>query len=126
MKLVRIDREGAHLGRRDHDPCLVPTLVQFRFHAQPGGRLRVPDQCHERFKGHEGAAPPVFREVTEEPVLNLVPLARARWKVGDVNRQPEVVGQALETGLPRARPIAVASARIGRNPADSDVGLGSD
>jgi len=39
MKLVRIDREGAHLGRRDHDPCLVPTLVQFRFHAQPGRAL---------------------------------------------------------------------------------------
>ena len=80
MKVVRIDREGAHFGRRDDGPGLVPTPVQFRLHAEARRGLRVADQFHERFKRHERAAPRVLREVAEESVLDLVPLARAGGK----------------------------------------------
>src|SRR5262245_35093851 len=109
MKRMRIDREGTHFSRRDHHAGLVPPLVQFGLYAKARGCMRVADQFHERFEGQEGAPPPILREVTEEPMLDSVPLACAGRKVRHVNRELKLVGQTLESGLPRPRPIAIAA-----------------
>ena len=41
----------------------------------------LPDQVHHHLPTHQRPAPPVLRDVTEHPVLDLVPLARPRRKV---------------------------------------------
>jgi hypothetical protein len=48
-------------------------------------------------------------------MLDLVLLARARREIRDVNPEAQVIGQLLQLLLPRARAIAVAAARIGRD-----------
>ena len=108
-----MQRDGAHLGRGDLDAGPIPALVQLRAHPQPGRGAGVADQIDDRFERPEGASSPVGGDVTEEPMLDLVPLARARWEVTHGDAQCEGVSQALQFGLPRPRAIAIAAASIG-------------
>jgi hypothetical protein len=57
----------------------------------------VADQVNHGLNGSEGTASPVLRDVAEEAMLDLVPFAGARWEVRDVDRQGQVVGQALQS-----------------------------
>ena len=59
------------------------------------------------------AAAPVLRDVTEEPMLDLVPLARARWEVRDVDAQARSLARRCSAVFQPARAIAVAAASIG-------------
>src|SRR5512142_2134659 len=52
--------------------------------------------------------PPAHRDVREQPVLDLVPLARARREVADGDLQARLVGEALEFHLPEPDPIPIA------------------
>src|SRR5437879_6442929 len=115
MKHMGMQREVAHFGAGDHTARRVPSLVQLRLHPQAGRGARVADQIDHGLKGAERTASPVFRDVAEEAMLDLVPLAGARWEVRDVDDQTQVVGEALHFLLPGARPIPVAAARIGRD-----------
>jgi hypothetical protein len=40
------------------------------------------DEFDDDFSTYEWLSPPVRRDVTEHPVLDLVPFASARWVVG--------------------------------------------
>src|SRR6266850_4986992 len=113
MKVVTMQCDVAHLSRGDLDAGTVSAFVQLRANAQSRRRAGVADQVDDRFEGPERAAPPVRGDVTEEPMLDLVPLARAGWEVTHGDAQVERVGQVLQLGLPRPRPIAVAAARVG-------------
>src|SRR5271169_178644 len=46
-------------------------------------------------------------------MLHLVPLARARWEMADRQRQPGLVGQALQLPFPQPQAPAVAATAIG-------------
>src|SRR4051812_33284428 len=46
-------------------------------------------------------------------MLDPVPLAGARWQVGHRDRQPGLVGEALQLALPQPDPHAVAAAAVG-------------
>ena len=105
--------EVAHLRLGDDEAGLIASLIELGLDAQPGGRAGVADQLDEGLEGAERTPAPVLRDVAEEPVLDLVPLARARREVRDVDAEAQVVGQALQRGLPAARPIAVAAAGVG-------------
>src|SRR5215207_9936448 len=109
MKAMGMQCESLHLGRGDGDARRVATLVQFRSDAQPGGRTRATDQGDHRLEGAEGPPAPVLRDVTEQPVLDLVPFAGARRKVRHMNAQAEIGGEALQTVLPGSRPVAIAT-----------------
>ena len=113
MKGVRVQGEVAHLGLGDDDAGFIASLIELGLEAQPGGRAGVPDEFDEGFEGAERTPAPVLRDVAEESVLDLVPLARARWEMRDVDGEAQVVGQALQGGLPAARPIAIAATGIG-------------
>src|SRR5829696_10165967 len=113
MKGVRVQGEVAHLGRGDDDAGFIASLIELGVDAQPAGRTRVSDEFDEGLEGPERTPAPVLRDVAEESVLDLVPLARARWEVRDVDGDAQVVGQTLQGGLPAARPIPVAAAGIG-------------
>jgi hypothetical protein len=59
-----------------------------------------------RLKGTERTTAPILIDVTEEAMLDLVPLAGAGREVRDVDPETQVVGQPLQLLLPRARAIA--------------------
>ena len=114
MKRMRVKRQILHLRSGDDAAGWISSLVQFGLHAQAGRRAGVADQVDHGLKGAEGTAAPVLRDVTKQAMLDLVPLAGARWEVRDMDRQAQVVGPALEFLLPRPRAIAIAAPRIGR------------
>jgi hypothetical protein len=68
-----IERERVHLSPR-HDETSPGTDAcrVFAFTRRP---VAVADQFDQGLKSHEGAAAPIFGEVAEEPVLDLVPFA---------------------------------------------------
>ena len=82
-------RAGARRGRAsqlgDDEAGLIASLIELGLDAQPRGRAGVADQVDEGFEGAERTAPPVLRDVAEEPMLDLVPFAGARREVRDVN-----------------------------------------
>ena len=51
--------------------------------------------------------------VAEHPMLDLVPLAGARWEMTYVNREPQVRRQILQRHLPQSTAAAVAASSIG-------------
>ena len=110
-----MQRQTSHLGRGHDQAGLVAPFIKLGLDAQAGGRARMADEVDDRLEGAERTAAPVFGDVAEEPVFNLVPLARARREMRDMDAQAEVVGQLLQGGLPPARAIAVAAAGIGRD-----------
>src|SRR4051812_21031056 len=113
MKDVWVQGELAHFGLGDDDTGLIASLIELGLDAQAGGRTRVADQFDQRLEAVERTPAPVLRDVAEEAVVDLVPLARAGWEVRDMDTEAQVVGQALQRGLPAARPIAVAAAGVG-------------
>ncbi len=48
-------------------------------------------------------------------MLDLVPLARSRWEMADVDGSSDLISQLLKLGLPHARAIAVAATGVGRD-----------
>src|SRR5262249_29655913 len=71
------------------------------------------DEVHNNFIGFQGLALPVPRDVAEQPVFDLIPLAGPGWEMADFDRQPGLVAQPLQFGLPKAIPTAVAAATVG-------------
>jgi hypothetical protein len=113
VKSVRVQGEVAHLGLGDHEAGLIASLIELGFDAQPGSRSGVADQLDEGLEGAERTPPPVLRDMAEESMLDLVPFARARWEMRDVDGDAQVVGEPLQRGLPAARPIPVAATGVG-------------
>src|SRR3954466_15009224 len=110
MKQVGMKGQAAHLRARDHHAGRVPPLVQLGLDAQSGGGARVPNQGDDSLEGAERTAAPVLRDVAEEPMLDLVPLAGARREMRDVNTQREIIGEALQAVLPGAGPVPITAA----------------
>ncbi len=81
MKDVRVQGEVAHLSLGDDEAGLIASLIELGPDAQTRGRARVADQLDEGLEGAQRTAAPVLRDVTEEPVLDLVPRTRARREV---------------------------------------------
>jgi len=60
-------------------------------------------------------ASPILADLTEQPVLDGIPLRSAGRIVADVNCNPCLIGELLQAKFPSAVSIAVASAAIGEN-----------
>src|SRR5215203_6154654 len=97
-----------HLGTRHDHTRPVPSLVQSGSDPQAGDGARVADEGHHRLERAQRSTAPVLRDVAEEAMLNLVPFARPRWKVRDMDRQLQIVGEALQASLPGAATIPIA------------------
>ena len=63
--------------------------------------------------GEQRLAAPVLRDEGEQAMLDAVPFAGSGRVVGDGDRQPGVIGEALQFAFPQANPRAVAAAAIG-------------
>src|SRR2546426_2012778 len=113
MERMWMERQAVHLRGGNDDAGRVAALVQLGLDAQARCGAGVANQVDNRFKRAERTASPVLGDVTEEAVLYLVPLAGAGREMRDVDPQAQVVGQALQFFLPRARAVPIAAARIG-------------
>ena len=54
------------------------------------------DQIDHYLPTHQGATPPVLRDVAKHPVLDFVPFAGPRRQVTYRNPQPDIIGQLLQ------------------------------
>jgi hypothetical protein len=79
MKDIASDVEALHLGIADLDSLLIGARVERAFNFQTGLGGRRADQLNHGEAVGERLAAPVLRDVTEQPVLDLVPL-RCSWR----------------------------------------------
>ena len=84
------------LGIGDGDPTRVLAGVELRPDAESGPTVRRANQAHDRGQVDERCTAPIHVDVRERPMLDLVPLARARRKVTDRDRQARPIGETLQ------------------------------
>jgi hypothetical protein len=108
--IVRHLEAGLHL-----EAGFVGILVQLGTNVEPGFGGRAADQIDHDLAADQGTPAPVVGDVAEHAMFDLVPLAGSGWKVTDLDRDVDFVGQPLQLAFPQADPISVAAATIRRN-----------
>jgi len=76
---VAFDREGGHFGVADSDPGRIGAVVEFGVDFQPGPGGGRADEVDDDLVAGQRSAGPVHRDMGEDPMFDLVPLAGARW-----------------------------------------------
>src|SRR3990170_776267 len=100
MKLCWNKSHLAQLGVSDFYARLILLGIESGLHAQARRGACAGDQRHDHLVTGQWLAPPVARDVTEKPMLDLVPFARAWREVANAQRQSRPLGQALQRYLP--------------------------
>src|ERR1700754_4977254 len=113
VELVSLDVQRTEFLGRDLLAGWIAATIEPRADDETASVGGVADQVDDGLVGPQGTTAPVDRDEREQPVLDLVPLAGARRKVADVDREVEFIGELLKLGLPHARAVAVAAAGIG-------------
>src|SRR5215210_3256947 len=107
------EANGCQLRIGYGDTGRVGPAVEFRADVQAGAAVGRADQADDGREIDERGAPPVHRDMREQAMLDLVPLARARREVTHRYGEPRPIGELLELPLPQAQPHAVTAAGIG-------------
>ena len=115
VELVPLERNTLHLLRRYRLARRVIVGVQLGTDRQTATRRRVANQVHHHLQAHQRPTSPVLRDVTEHPVLDLVPLARARWKMAHRDPKPRLVRQLLQLPLPQAVAAPIGTPAVSRD-----------
>src|SRR3954451_20400058 len=84
-----------HLGA-----LLVEVMVEPTLDGEPGLRGRAGDQLDDDLMCEQRLAAPVLSDEREQSMLDAVPLASPGRQVSDGDRQPGLVGECLQFGLP--------------------------
>ena len=100
MKLVFGYIEGFHLAFGNDDADRVSARVEHGFYLEALNGCRCTDELDNRLIGRQWSTSPVLRDEGKEAVLDLVPLTGAWREVADMDRESELVGQALQLLLP--------------------------
>jgi len=101
MEFVLSERDLIQFIRRNFDAALIPFLVETDFDGEAGLRPRGCNQVHDALIVRQGTAAPIYADVREKPMLNLVPLARSRRKVAHRYPQLFLIGQLLQFSFPQ-------------------------
>ena len=115
MKLVPVDVDGFQFCVRDLDAGRIVLLVEPCMNFQPCFRFGGSNQADDDLQALERNTLPVSSDVAEQTMLDLVPLARARWVVTHLDHEAGGVRQVLEFQPPQPRPWAIASAAVGHD-----------
>ena len=113
MEAVSQKIERLHFGVGDLFSKGVFAAVESRSDDKACSRRRRTDEAHHGLERAEWSSSPVDRDEREETMFDLVPLARAWWKVAHAHGDAVLVSERLKLGLPDARPRSVASAGVG-------------
>ena len=100
VKAMPLEAYRRQLRIGDGDATRVLAAVEFRPNAESGPTVRRANEAHDRGQVDEWGAAPIHRDVREQPMLDLVPLARTRRKVTDRDHQARPIGQTLQFPLP--------------------------
>jgi len=95
MECIAGDVERGHFGVADFDAFGVGVFVEFATDGETGFRRRRRDQFDDRRSTGQGTPPPVLRDVTEQAMLDLVPLCAAETCEGRSN-DPEIIWRLIE------------------------------
>src|SRR5262249_15577767 len=91
----------------NHDDDGVETYLHQPVCSKPG-----PYTSGGVLANTQRSATPVLSDVGKHPVLDLVPLARARRVVAKVDLELGIVSEALKLGLPEPNPWAVRASSV--------------
>ena len=94
------DAEFFQIIVADLYPCFVFIRVQRGLNNETGLRSCARDEIQDDLVGRKWSASPVLGNATEQPMLNLVPLAGSRWKMTDfVTVQPNSVAPCVSPAM---------------------------
>jgi len=113
MELVASDFEGLHRRLNDFDAFLVGARVEHAFNLEAGLGRRCADQLDYGEAISERPAPPVLRDVAEQPMRDLVPLRCCGRIVVDADHEPGLVRQLLQFELPETHTRTIRAAAVG-------------
>ena len=110
---VPLEMELLHGLLRDFDPSWIRVLIQLAYNCQPRRGRRGRNEVHNYLVTHERLPAPVLADEGEQPMLDLVPLARPWREVGHGDLQPRLIREPLEFQFPQthARPITPPAIR---------------
>src|SRR5215207_2747199 len=107
--------ERVHCGIADLLAERVVAWLEHSLHGQAAGGRRATDEREQRVPCAERHPGPVAADLTEQAMLDRVPLRTPRRVVADGHRQAEAIADAdLQALLPGAGLIAVAAASVGQ------------
>jgi hypothetical protein len=111
-----LELQRFHHGVGDPLANLIAARQQTGGNLQPCPGSCVPDIAEQDLESTQGLASPIEADLTEQAMLNRVPLRAARRVMADRHRQAEPVTQlALQLLFPQARVTAIAAACIGQD-----------
>src|SRR5262245_61089830 len=115
MEVTSCDRERLHLCVGDLSSGRVALLIRDGADLQTRLCRGIRYQADDGLQRRQRIATPVQGELGEESVLDLVPLARPRRQVANVNCQPGAVRQRLQLSLPQPVAYTVTAATVRRD-----------
>src|SRR5438046_10146717 len=107
MESVALEVESCHLPLGHLDALWIGVGVEFTADGQAGLGRGTGDHVDYGEAAGERRCAPVLRDVTEEAVLDLVPLRGAGRIMADLEKQAGLVGEPLQLNSPRAQTRAV-------------------
>src|SRR3954470_4090427 len=112
MKLGPSEVDLSQLLVRNFFTCRIFSVIHGRLDSQSFAGRRCFDQIDDDFVTDERLPSPVLGYEGEEPMLNLIPFARARRQMADLNWKPQLFREFLQFHFPETNAAAVASSAI--------------
>ena len=116
VKLRTSQEQTVHFGVRHLHAKGYSRVSSLAFTRSPVVVRTLPNELHDRLVIDQRTAAPVFGDMAEQPMLDLVPFRRSRWKMRHADGKTGAVREALQLEFPEARAGAVAAACTPQEP----------
>ena len=115
MELGRHEVDCPQVLLAYRDTGRIAVVVEFGSDREAGIRGGIANQVNDDFMVDQRPTAPIFRNVAEHPMFDLVPFVGAGRKVTHVDRHARLVRELLQFHLPKPIAAGVAPAPIGRD-----------
>jgi hypothetical protein len=115
VEICVFDGEGCHFRVADAEVFFVGARIKFGVDAQVCFGRAGADQFNDRLVTAQGFAASVFCYLTEHPVFDFIPFARAWREVAYRHAQAALVGPLLEAFFPQPSARTVGASAVGHN-----------
>src|SRR5579864_5854582 len=109
---MALEIDLGHLWVRGGGSLRIGALVNLRPDPESGGRSGRSNEADDGGEAHQRFGTPVHRNVREQAVLDLVPLAGSRREVANGDGEPRALGELAKLPLPQADAGAVAPTAV--------------